>query len=461
MKFNKPPPYYPNCDITLNFTDCQYQTMHLSLYGVGAFVHVVVIAIACYILFRPRTVNGSQLPSMGPTVVGGNRLIGQPMKALCVCMACFLATRLLHNTLCAFDLMPSLAVRTAGVAMSCWVGYWGMLLFTAGIIETVQQTTGRLPGQRPSRLHARLLVRIPSRRLTLSLLAATCIIGSIVPAVLGFMGGLRGEQGDWEGHFNYVRLAWGIWGSIFVILGTFYAYYAVVLTMTLRQLMPQNQPFNSRNMPGSGHRRGYNIHTAYNPNQNGESDMNMVISQKKSNGDLYETTIGLTEINEDEEYTKAEDKKAGAKFGALYAYAMKSISKAETKSTQSVAASVDVNEEIDERSASITRLRGVLYYLIFFYFNCAVMSYIWGFGGEWLNAHPGLGTVIEVCFLVVLWPSLAMVFFWRFWQMERARERSEERRTASGGVSADLHNSHHRTNEHRPTLSTMTLTDEP
>ncbi|KAI8050499.1 hypothetical protein BDF22DRAFT_745371 [Syncephalis plumigaleata] len=478
MKFDTPPPYYPACDITMNFTNCEREQMHLTIYGVGAGTHLIVIFIACYILLRRRktsTDGNSSLPGAGPNMVGGNRMIGQPMKSLCVCMVGFLATRLLHNTLCAFDVLPSAAIRTCTTVISCWLGYWGILLFTAGIIETVQQTTGRLPGQHAPRLHERLLVRIPSRRLTLSLLAAAGVIGTLAPAILGFMGGLRADHGDWDGHFMYVKAAWGFWGSIFVVLGAFYTYYAIVLTMTLRQLMPREQPFSSKNVPPSnnGHRRMYSIQTAYHPTDaQMETDVNFTLKQKKSNGDLYETTISLANVTDDSVKQEGTDyrKKSQAKFNALYAYAMKNLPGNELKSSQSttaLSATKDISEEARERNASITRLRGVLYHLIFFYFNCAFMSYVWAFGCEWLNAHYGIGTVIEVCFLLALWPSLTIVFFWRFWQMERARERSDERRSASGGTSINAMSSQQRTrdnqhqHQHNQTVSNATLLNEP
>ncbi|RKP23375.1 hypothetical protein SYNPS1DRAFT_24571, partial [Syncephalis pseudoplumigaleata] len=244
MKFPVPPPYAPYCDYNINISHCNDATTYFIIYAAGTLVHLCVFFWGVYIITRYAAMADSETSFAGSIGERMRHFISQPLRPASIFSVLFLGCRIIHNTLCAYDFIPSLEARTLTSMMSMLPGFWATLLFAAGIVETVQLTIGRLPpgdddDDDPSH-HRNIASHHRSTRvLALAALVVLGVVGTILPTALSLVAGMKGKARDWTGYLRYLRIAWCTLGTVFVALGILYGYYAVVLSRLLRQLAPK------------------------------------------------------------------------------------------------------------------------------------------------------------------------------------------------------------------------------
>ncbi|KAI9598540.1 hypothetical protein BDF19DRAFT_432811 [Syncephalis fuscata] len=420
MKFDHPPPYAPYCDYKINITDCRDGQSYLQIYLVGIFIHLLVFFWGAYIVIRYANLGDNETRFEGSLGDRFRQFVSQPLKPASIFSTIFVGCRVIHNTLCAFDLIPSLKMRTLSSLLSMIPGFWATLFFAAGIVETVQLTIGRLPDSNDVPNKEMFMRHAPTRVLALSSLAVLGIFGTTVPVVLSFLAGLKGEAGDWHGYFDYLKLSWCTLGMVFVALGILYAYYAVVLSKLLRQLAPKllqsNQDCQKKDWgfsPSATTKIG---------NDNFDHTNNIKVPEGAH-----------TKITQVHSIVIQNDKPC-AKFAALYEFAFKE--KKTVQSEVSLAESEALLAETKERSEAINRLQKALRHLIFHYCAGAIGSFLWGLGAKWLIVTPVVNKLSAIVFLAVIWPLAAGGVLWHRWQMERARIRRERRRIGLARVAA-------------------------
>ncbi|KAI8054045.1 hypothetical protein BDF22DRAFT_682718 [Syncephalis plumigaleata] len=367
MKFTLvPPPFAPHCDFTMNVTDCEDEFIHFVIFIISTIIHGALILMGIYIFTRYRDGNGGGGGMMSASNTCCGRFIGQPMKTMSVLLVVFLTARVVYNTLCQFDVIESFPIRALLMPWSYVFGFWGILAFASGIIETVQMTINRMPHIHSCRTTRRLLALTPPRILAQCASVILGLAGFVAPGLYSYVGGLHAIKGDWEGYFAYIRLGWCIWGIICFILGALYCYYAIVLTVILRKLLPSTVFKNHlRNSPEMANNR-----------------------PSKDSTPMHITSIEATE-------------------------------------------SAIIEAELSERSQGITRLRRTLLHLLYCYLVAAVTSFLWGIGLKDFVFMPMITRSFWVLDQIVIWPVAVGGVLWYRWQMERARERREQRRAAS------------------------------
>ncbi|KAI9598533.1 hypothetical protein BDF19DRAFT_420162 [Syncephalis fuscata] len=369
MKFAQPPPFAPNCDFSMNVTDCRDEKIHFYIYIIGAAIHCILIFVGFYIIARYRQSvgdGGGGMMSASHTCCG--RFVGQPLRTMTQYLTLFLIVRLTYNTMCTFDTIKSLSIRSLIMPWSYVPGFWGITVFAAGIIETVQMTLARLPHIHSRRITRRLVALTPPRILTQCIIIIISCVASVAPSLFSYVGGLHGSAGDWEGYFIYIRWGWCIWGIVFSVLCILYIYYVAVLTAILRKLMPQTTMRPVPKTPPPTERLSKEI------------------------GSFHVTSSGTA---------------------------------------NDPTSSMIMEAEVNERSQGITRLRRTLFHLLYCYIAAAITSFLWGIGAASFVHMPVVTRSFWVFDHIILWPLAAGGTFWYRWQMERAREVREKRQATS------------------------------
>ncbi|KAI8054044.1 hypothetical protein BDF22DRAFT_682713 [Syncephalis plumigaleata] len=415
MKFEPSPPYAPFCDYNINITDCHDEKVYFFIYSIGAAIHFLILFWGVYIVIRYGKLGDNDMPFIGSLGDRMRHFVSQPLRPASIFSALFIMCRLVHNTLCAFDLIPSLEGRTISNTLSMLPGFWATLFFAVGIVETVQLTVGRLPNNElssssSSSSHSNeLATRHHSTRVVaLAALAVLGIVGTIVPTVFSVLAGLRGKIHDWIGYHFYLQISWCTLGSVFVALGVLYIYYAVILSRLLRRLTPKLLQSSQEPQP---------LYDNFSASSTTRVDNGSQLDVKPIN--VLGKSAHIVSTN------KPKDK-SGPKFATLYKFAFRD--KSSINSNASFALREAQEAETKERAGAIHRLQSALRHLIVYYCAGAIGSYLWGLGAHWLIVTPIVNKLSAVVFLVIIWPLAAGSVFWHRWQMERARIRREKRR---------------------------------
>ncbi|RKP05507.1 hypothetical protein THASP1DRAFT_32657 [Thamnocephalis sphaerospora] len=265
MKFAVPPPLDGECDWTVNLTDCIRENTHKSLaYGAIAFNSCVAV-FAVYVLYaRQRHRHAAALRTSTVTPVG-RRLVIQPMDAMIIFFAIFMALRPVHLILCLLDVYRTLAARelSANIVLLCF--YWALLIFAVGVTKTV------LPVLRSRRRQKTCLSCAPS---TASLYVAAVLLAFVGPtlvATFSYISGQYGDAGDWESYYSHQYFIWIGWGGSLIAVWLMCTYFCVVLTVLLRERTRRLRSDNAesgqtpqRSAGSSGHRTNRTSFTEYN-----------------------------------------------------------------------------------------------------------------------------------------------------------------------------------------------------
>ncbi|KAI8055774.1 hypothetical protein BDF22DRAFT_741061 [Syncephalis plumigaleata] len=386
MKFSTSPPYAPYCDFSVNLRHCINERQHDIIYLAGVFTHTLAIIIGCYTLFRFR--NSVLLSNHTSTFISGRpRLVARPMLLLNILSTCCIVTRLLYNTLCAFDLIPRLAVRAPLFFVSVACGYLSALLFAVGIIEMVHLTTKQLPNYYTVRTFCSLELRILPGRLVAVFLATFVVCPIFATITLSIIAGMHGDVGDWDEYVLYRKSGWCIWGLSVLCIGMLYGYYAFILSGILRNII-----LNTSGCHG--------------------------VSANSLPSPLYEQ-------QEEEKDTKS----SKLMFYLKLIYSSKSIRKTIVPSHSLSVESTQWHNS--SRTDGVRSLFRTLLFLMACFTLFAIVSFAWGISHEVIITTPVLGDIFECVIMVFLWPALSIIVVIHRWRTEMLRENLQEQEKQS------------------------------
>ncbi|KAI9599093.1 hypothetical protein BDF19DRAFT_430055 [Syncephalis fuscata] len=406
MRFDTAPPFAPYCDYSVNFRDCEGEQTHFIIFIVGAVLHVMFIIIGCYTAFYARLslgVMGTQDSSRESRCNGdggGNsdasmgddrsRMIRQPMKLSNIMWVVFLIVRLVHITLCMLEIVPLLSVRMTFMSLSLAFGYYAIFIFAAGVIETVHLTVGRTLYQQKSYFYQPIRLRVFSSRIVIWFLATLVAATTLGHLAFMYVAGKRGQEGDWDSYTHHVQYGWAVWSVSYVIVGVLYAYYAIILTMTLQQLIPQKLDYKTK---------------AAHYEQSSHSHQPSSLSKLTA---ITNKVRAFFRGNKTNKMSSTHSKKHGGGFtnddsdwypDAMYMHnnISNQISLKEPNTVEVTVAQIELNERIK----SIKRLRSILYYLLFVYIAGIISVFLWGFGIKALLTMPIFNRIMEILYVAI------------------------------------------------------------
>ncbi|RKP27411.1 hypothetical protein SYNPS1DRAFT_26938 [Syncephalis pseudoplumigaleata] len=475
MQFTSPPPFAPHCDYSVNFHDCQDERFHLIIFIVSVAFHLVAIAVGCYTTFWLNAASYPAADSLGASsrnnlhhqlhnqqqqqqqqqqpsgkphgaclAESGEkfRLIRQPMKVSSIMWVAFLVARLVHNTVCMLELVPLLSVRLLLMSLSVCFGCCCIFIFAAGVIETVHLTMGQAFFQQKSYLHQVLQLRMPSPRAIIWSLVVLVLTTTLAHLVLIFMAGSYGQAGDWRRYRRYSHYAWAIWSVSYVAMGVLYTYYALILTIILKQLLPADACGEWKS-PSS---LSLEQHLRHHPSENellSAAAANAATAASKSPDTCPSDGIGRMEfayMADHKQYNHHHRHNSGHSWQSVSLYDRRHSIRTATgpatiiKQLDRDATAADAYSarseclapgelELNEKIKSIRRLRSMLFYLLFIYLFTIVSVFLWGFASNLLFTAPIFNRIAETLYVAVLVPVLALGIFYRQWQMDRSRRR--------------------------------------
>ncbi|RKP07279.1 hypothetical protein THASP1DRAFT_30897 [Thamnocephalis sphaerospora] len=244
-----PPPHHPECDYTWNIHGCDRSELHLILHIVGIIAHLGVAGYGIYILHvfaAYATMSGARYD---PSRIGGRRrrpFFRRPLYISSALFTAFLIVRALLFLSTVLDAVDTLAIRALLITVSFWPGFWGVLLYTVPFLSTARRAFQSMSDVAKAYPDTFAPVWVPSRlgmRLGAGLIA---LAGTVIPAVLARLSGQSGDRGDWDSFQMYHRASWGLWGSLLVLLGIAYGYYAFIIGSNLRLIAAHQKQIAKR-----------------------------------------------------------------------------------------------------------------------------------------------------------------------------------------------------------------------
>ncbi|RKP22497.1 hypothetical protein SYNPS1DRAFT_25738 [Syncephalis pseudoplumigaleata] len=225
MLFDTPPPFEPACDWAVNLHHCESELWHQTVGYVSVVVHVLGAVFGVFILWHRRYFwRRHQQHDIAANAA--RRYLPRPVDGMVMCFSIFLLTRAAFLLICAMDAAPRLAIREPLASLSFVWGYFGTLIFTAGVIETVSPV---LASQRDHQWRV-----LPYQ----AVLAILCLLGVIVPPITSttaWLAGRSADRGNWSHYLAWHEVTWIMWASVMLVIAIISACYFGALASLLRQ----------------------------------------------------------------------------------------------------------------------------------------------------------------------------------------------------------------------------------
>ncbi|KAI8054037.1 hypothetical protein BDF22DRAFT_682684 [Syncephalis plumigaleata] len=476
MKFNAPPPYGDACDFMVNMADCKESETYLIIYGVGAVIHLLCVFIGVNVIIRFRqkqninmnqshastyleagqytSKSRNQRTAPAKRLLRSRRIIPRPIRVTTALALLFIITRLVHASICAFDISVSFSNRTVMLILSILPGLWALLIFAAGVVETVELTIDSMPARLACCVND-LRWSLPSRHFIILFLTVLGLGMTVASPLLAWYAGVHGSVGEWQSYFTFIRLSWCIWSSVFIVLGIMYSYYAGALTMMIRQLQAVEKAEHGQMSKQMEERQKSRLGTS--KSMDGATMTTPRLSSATETGTIT-TYNNDTAVNSRSPSMQAgsespvlDNRKSAppkAKFSALYRYAFQDQASANAFCDVDLdGATIPENDEDDtayddhdnndnddddddvinegKPIYTLMQQRRTMYYLIFSYFTCALIALVWGNDARWIIMNRIASKVFAAAFVAALWPLAVGAVLWKSWQTERLRERKE------------------------------------
>ncbi|KAI9590959.1 hypothetical protein BDF19DRAFT_426871 [Syncephalis fuscata] len=225
MHFDIPPPFAPGCDWAVNLTDCENELWHHGLGYAAIAIHLAVTMLGGFVLWRRRYFWRRSHQHDTPTNVS-HRYIARPVDGMVACFSAFLMTRTIYILICLLDVAPKLAIREPLSSLSFVCGYFGTLLFTAGVIETVSPVLANLQETR---------WQAPPYQMVLGGLGVLATTVPPITSATAWLAGQYGDRGEWSRYIFWNQITWFIWSFVMLLIAVVSACYFGALASLLRQ----------------------------------------------------------------------------------------------------------------------------------------------------------------------------------------------------------------------------------
>ncbi|RKP05506.1 hypothetical protein THASP1DRAFT_32656 [Thamnocephalis sphaerospora] len=215
-------------------TDCNRESTHLVMVYVTVALNISIAAFSAYIIYMRQRHKWSAARLTGIVAsavkIGRYRLLARPVDTMLMLFTLFLLLRPLHVLLCALDIYSTLAARELSVNMTYWVGYWALLVFSVGVMETVLPVLrGRVQRKGAYNIWVPAATAVRFAILVLAL-AGPAFVGSF-----GYMAGHYGDLGRWDKFSHYQRIAWLGWSVNMLLVCFIASYFSIALALLLRE----------------------------------------------------------------------------------------------------------------------------------------------------------------------------------------------------------------------------------
>ncbi|KAI8058354.1 hypothetical protein BDF22DRAFT_665233, partial [Syncephalis plumigaleata] len=225
MQFDIPPPFEPVCDWAVNLHHCENESWHISVGYISVVIHFLAASLGIFILWHRRYF-WKRHQQHDIAANAARRYMPRPVDGMVMCFSIFLMARGGFLLVCALDAAPLLAIREPLASLSFVWGYFGTLVFTAGVIETVSPV---LASQREHQWH------VPPYRVVLAILCTLALTVPPVTSTTAWLAGRSGDRGEWTRYMVWHRVTWFIWAGVMLIIAVISAGYFGALASLLRQ----------------------------------------------------------------------------------------------------------------------------------------------------------------------------------------------------------------------------------